>query len=157
MIVWKRGQKRPRFHTAFYNSLKINASRNGAWLRPACQTCLFRPQHQCLPLASPRPLARQTRPSRHACPPAVGLRPNRFTGRGQPYPQHFVPRKRFKWYQAYQMRRLVPRKRFRRNKVEFPCLLSSPARSPRPVSHATPRRPRHETPPNKKRRSVDFN
>ena len=80
-------------------------------------------------------------PARHARPatPAVGLRSNRFTGRGQPYPQHFVPRKRFKWYQAYQMRRLVPQKRFRWNKVEFPGLLSSPARSPRPVSHATPR------------------
>lgn len=82
--------------------------------------------------------ARHACPATPACPPAVGLRPNRFTGRGQPYPQHFVPRKRFKWYQAYQMRRLVPRKRFRWNKVEFPGLLSSPARSPRPVSHATP-------------------
>ena len=97
MIVWKRSQKKGRVSTLrFYNSLKINTSRNRAWPRPARQTCPSRPQHQSLPLASPLPLAR------HACPPAVGLRPNRFTGRGQPYPQHFVPRKRFKWYQAYQ-------------------------------------------------------
>lgn len=103
--------------------------------------------------------ARHACPATPACPPAVGLRPNRFTGRGQPYPQHFVPRKRFKWYQAYQMRRLVPRKRFRWNKVEFPGLLSSPARPApsampfyvEPPHHASsPRQPRHETPPNKK-------
>ena len=92
-------------------------------------------------------------PARRATPaaphqPAEGLRPHRSTQR-RVYNILFHE-KRFKWYQAYQMRRLVPRKRFRWNKVEFPCLLSSPARSPRHTTPARPASPRHETSPNKK-------
>ena len=71
---------------------------------------------------------------------------------------HFVPRKRFKWYKAYQMRRLVPQKRFRWNKVEFPCLLSSPARSSRPLAaphHArSPRQPAPRNVAKQKKRSA---
>ena len=84
-----------------------------------------------------------------ACPPASrGLTTSPV--HAETCLQHFVPRKRFKWYQAYQMRRLVPQKRFRWNKVEFPCLLSSHARSPRRTTPARPASPRHETLPNKK-------
>ena len=84
-----------------------------------------------------------------ACPPASrGLTTSPV--HAETCLQHFVPRKRFKWYQAYQMRRLVPQKRFRWNKVEFPCLLSSPARSSRHTTPARPASPRHETLPNKK-------
>ena len=71
-----------------------------------------------------------------ACPPACPPTSRGLTTspvHAETCLQHFVPRKRFKWYQAYQMRRLVPQKRFRWNKVEFPCLLSSPARSSRPL------------------------
>ena len=79
-----------------------------------------------------------------ACPPASrGLTTSPV--HAETCLQHFVPRKRFKWYQAYQMRRLVPQKRFRWNKVEFPGLLSSPARSSRPL--VPPARPARSSRP----------
>ena len=92
-----------------------------------------------------------------ACPPASrGLTTSPV--HAETCLQHFVPRKRFKWYQAYQMRRLVPQKRFRWNKVEFPCLLSSPARSSRPLAaphHArSPRQPAPRNVAKQKKRSA---